>query len=69
VSAEKALVTPLDWHKEDIKAAVRKTGATLRNLSIGAGYHPSAGNKTLDCRWPQMQAVIARHLGLRPQGI
>jgi Ner family transcriptional regulator len=63
------MVTPQDWHREDIKAAIRKTGATLRSLSISAGYHPSAGNKTLNCHWPQMQAVIARHLGVRPQDI
>lgn len=67
---ETPLPTPSDdWHKEDIKAAVRKTGATLQSLSIAAGYHPSAGNQTLIRQWPNMQAVIARHLGLRPQDI
>ena len=61
--------TSSDWHREDIKAAIRKTGATLRSLSQDAGYHHSAGNQTLMRPWPAMQAVIAQRLGLRPQEI
>ena len=67
--AETTCPPPSDWHEEDIKAAIRKTGATLRSLSTGAGYHYSAGSQTLIKHWPNMQAVIARHLGLRPQDI
>ncbi|MFN8994345.1 MAG: helix-turn-helix domain-containing protein, partial [Pseudomonadota bacterium] len=29
--------TPQDWHVEDIKAAIRKTGLTLSDLSLAAG--------------------------------
>lgn len=61
--------TPSDWHREDIKAAVRKSGATLRSLSVAAGYDMSAANQTLIRPWPALEAVIARHLGLHPREI
>lgn len=63
------MATPSDWHREDIKAAVRKSGATLASLSMNAGYHHSAANQTLCRPWPAIEAVIARHLGVRPQDI
>jgi Ner family transcriptional regulator len=63
------MATPSDWHKEDIKAAVRQSGATLRSLSEAAGYHHSVANQTLCRPWPAIEAVIARHLGVHPMTI
>lgn len=63
------MATLSDWHREDIKAAIRKSGATLRSLSIRAGYHHSAANQTLQRPWPAMEEAIARHLGVHPMAI
>ena len=58
-----------DWHSEDIKAAIRKTGVTLTALSVAAGFSPSAVRTCLLVPIPRVQAAIARHLGLKPQDI
>lgn len=58
-----------DWHSEDIKAAIRKTGVTLTALSIAAGFSPSAVRTCLMTPIPRVQDAIARHLGLKPQDI
>ncbi len=58
-----------DWHPEDIKAAVRKSGTSLAALSLAAGLSESAASRALITPWPRVQALIARHLGLRPQDI
>lgn len=58
-----------DWHPEDVKAAVRKTGTTLTALALAAGLSESAVRMTLRRPWPRVQALIARHLGLPPQEI
>jgi len=63
------MTAPPDWHREDIKAAIRKTGSTLRSLSLDAGYHHSAVRQTLLRPWPALQEVIAQHLGVLPQDI
>lgn len=58
-----------DWHPEDVKAAIRKTGTTLAALSLKAGLSEGAAKRALVVAWPRVQALIARHLGLRPQQI
>jgi Ner family transcriptional regulator len=58
-----------DWHPEDIKAAIRKTGITLSALSESAGYEGSAARKALLEPWAAVEALIASHLGLQPQQI
>lgn len=60
---------PTDWHPEDLKAAIRKTGTTLTALALAHGLAGSAVRFTLIRPWPRVQAIIARHLGLRPQEI
>lgn len=55
-----------DWHPEDVKAAIRKTGITLTDLSIGAGYEKSAVGKALFQPWPQVEDIIAERLGTDP---
>lgn len=58
-----------DWHPEDVKAAVRKTGTSLTALALANGLSESAVRRTLICPWPKVQALIARHLRLKPQDI
>lgn len=58
-----------DWHPEDVKAAIRKTGTTLTALALAHGLSESAVRITLLRAWPRVEALIARHLGRRPQEI
>lgn len=58
-----------DWHPEDVKAAVRKTGATLTGLSVAHGFHPSAAGQMLRTPWARMQAIVAKCIGVPPQEI
>ena len=58
-----------DWHREDIKAAIRKSGLTMSELSRRHGFEASAVRQTLGRPWPGVEAVIAGHLGMSPQVI
>lgn len=58
-----------DWHPEDVKAAVRKTGTSLTALAVAHGLSESAVRRALICPWPRVEALIAQHLGLKPQQI
>lgn len=60
---------PLDWHPEDIKAAVRKSGISLEALSMRRGLHRSAAAVALKRPWPRAEAIIAAHLGVPPSEI
>ena len=60
---------PTDWHPEDIKAAVRKTGTTLSALSRAAGLSDGAAKRALETPWPRAEAIIASRIGRRPQDI
>lgn len=58
-----------DWHPEQVKAAIRMRGMTLTQLALTAGYDESAVRRTLRHRWPAVERVIAKFLGIRPQSI
>lgn len=60
---------PTDWHPEDIKAAVRKTGTTMSALSRAAGLSVGAAKRALETPWPRAEAIIASRLELKPQDI
>ena len=60
---------PTDVDREDIKAAVRKSGTTLNDLSRRNGYCVSAARIALRRPWPAVEALIASHLGRKPQDI
>lgn len=60
---------PKDWHPEDVKAAIRKTGCSMSDLSRRHGLSATAVRRALVCPWPRVQAIIARHLGHKPQDI
>jgi Ner family transcriptional regulator len=61
--------TPQDWHVEDIKAAIRKTGMTLSDLSLAAGFCEGAAARALLTPWPRMEAAIAARLGRKAHEI
>ena len=61
--------SPQDWHPEDIKAAVRKTGISIRQLSIQSGFAPGSLRTVLLQFWPKGQAIIAARIGVPPQQI
>lgn len=55
------------WHPEDIKAAIRKTGVTLTDLSLRAGLSESAVRQAIlfhTC--PAGERAIVDHLGAHP---
>ena len=55
------------WHKEDIKAAIRKRGMTLEALSLANGLHPSACMHALYRPAINAELVIAEFLGVSPR--
>lgn len=58
------------WHREDIKAAIRKRGVTCSELSQRFGYAPAAIRKCLHGqRWSHVERQIARFLGVAPYKI
>lgn len=66
-SAKPRLLT--DMHREDIKAAIRKSGVSLAQLSTREGYDPGAVSRTLRVPWPAIEAIIAKQIGKRPQDV
>lgn len=49
-------------HPEDIKAAIRKTGITLKELAISGGLSESAVRKALRVPSPRAEKLIADRL-------
>ena len=62
-------MTQTGWHREDIKAAIRKTGSTLTSLSRQHGYEASAVHKTLGQQWPAVERIIADFLDIPAQNL
>lgn len=58
-----------DWHREDIKAAIRRRGVTLAELAGCFGVHRSAVSIALQRPYPRLEAMIAKFLGETPQAI
>lgn len=58
-----------DWHREDIKAAIRKTGTSLQDLALANKLSRKAVSVTLLQPWPRVEAIVAKRLGLQPQEI
>jgi Ner family transcriptional regulator len=52
------------WHAEDIKAAVRKKGTTLKALALSNGLSESACRASLLRPQPAADKVISRFLGV-----
>lgn len=61
---------PKDWHKEDIKAAIRKQGTTMKGLALANGYRSvDACAQALQRPYPKMERLIARTIGVPPETI
>lgn len=58
-----------EWHQEEIKAAIRKRGVTLKDLSIRHGYEGSACRRAVSYPWPAVEKIIADFLGVEPRTI
>ncbi|MDR0633769.1 MAG: helix-turn-helix domain-containing protein [Azoarcus sp.] len=58
-----------DTHPADVVAALRKSGWSLRRLSVAHGYTPRALVAALHRRWPKAERLIAEALGKAPQDI
>ncbi|MFQ5535761.1 MAG: transcriptional regulator [Sphingomonadales bacterium] len=55
-----------DLHREDIKAALRKSGTNITRLSRENGYADDSLRKALVIRWPATERIIAAALGKMP---
>lgn len=62
-------MTPSDWHRADIIAALRKSGTTLAALARESGYASSTLQNALDRKWPKGERIIADALGIEPSVI
>lgn len=58
-----------DWHREDIKAAVRKAGWTFRKLSLANGLSTGTVKQALDRPYPKMEGIIAAVLQMDARDI
>jgi Ner family transcriptional regulator len=58
-----------DWHWEEVKAAIRMNGATLKGLASELGLSASAVAIVNLKPWPRVQLGIARFLKVPPQKI
>lgn len=52
------------WHREDIKAAIRKKGSTLRAISLDAGLCRDAATVALKKPFPSAQRAVSDFLGV-----
>jgi len=57
-------MTATGWHREDIKAAIRKTGMTLTELASQAGIERTRLSHCLHQPDPAANSVIADYLGM-----
>jgi len=55
-------VPPSKWHREDIKAEVRKRGSTLAELAKNAGLAPASLSYALAKRHPRANRTIAEFI-------
>jgi Ner family transcriptional regulator len=55
---------PEDWHPEDIKAAVRKTGVGLTELALREGLGESACRTALRRATPRADKAISDQIGV-----
>lgn len=55
---------PKGMHPEDIKAAIRKTGKTMQELSLEWGFSAAAVSKALTDRMPSVEPKIAKAIGI-----
>ncbi|HHW7450613.1 helix-turn-helix domain-containing protein [Pasteurella multocida subsp. multocida] len=62
--------TAVDWHREDIKAALAKKGWSLRQLSLKHGYsNGSTLKNALDRPWLKGERIIAEAISVPAEEI
>lgn len=54
----------LPWHPEDIKAAIKKTGVTLRDLANRNGSSPAVLSSCMRQPLPTGNRIISEYLGV-----
>lgn len=55
-----------DWHAEDIKAAVRKSGTTFSRLSRDSGLKSDSLRNVLRFHCKKYEAIVAGVIGVEP---
>lgn len=58
-----------DWHVEDIKAAIRKTGTSLKDLASAHGYDRTVMSHVMRKPYPAIERIIAKRIGVKPSVI
>ncbi len=58
-----------DWHPADVKAALEKTGWTLRRLSLAHGYAAKSLAAVLYRRWLAAEQIVAETISTAPEAI
>lgn len=58
-----------DWHPADIIAALRKSGWSLRRLSIHHGYYHTYLAGAIERPFPKGERLIAAAIGVPPEQI
>lgn len=58
-----------DWHRADIRAALEKSGTSLRALSVAAGLSRDTLRNALVRPWPKGERLIAGAIGVAPEVI
>lgn len=56
-----------DWHPADVKAALEKSGTSLRRLALENGY--SHIQRVLTSPWWAAEQIVAKALGKKPEHI
>lgn len=64
-----ANIAPVDMHRADIVAALKKKGWSVRALSRECGLHESTLYSALKMPYPKCERIIAAALGLEPEEI
>jgi Ner family transcriptional regulator len=57
------------WHPEDVKAAIRKRGVTLTDLSLKHDFSEAYLRNALRRPLREAEVIIANFLGLKPEQI
>lgn len=59
----------MDWDPADVVAALKKSGWSLRRLSLAYGYRSNALKHALRRPYPRAEQIIAGALGTKPDVI
>lgn len=66
---KKSAVSPVDWHRADIVAALKRKGWSVASLSREMGLANSTLYTALIRPYPKGEQIIANALGMKPEEI